>query len=71
MGVMRATLWLKNVFRTFHKMSSQDTQLNLKEPKKMHLKMSSAANNKPTLPTNLSMEANNVDPDLTALIGAV
>ena len=37
----------------------------------MHLKMSSAANNKPTLPTNLSIEANNVDPDPTAPIGAV
>ena len=43
----------------------------LKRQEKMHLKMSSAANNCLTLLTNSSMEANRVDPDQTAPIGAV
>ena len=38
---------------------------------KIHLKMSSAENNFLTLLTNLSTEANSVDPDQTAPIGAV
>ena len=38
---------------------------------KMHLKNDVAANNCLTLLTNLSIEANSVDPDQTAPIGAV
>ena len=44
-------------------MCTQDTQLTLKVATKMHLKMLSAANNKLLLLTNLSIEANSVDPD--------
>ena len=54
-------------FRLFH--------LTLKEPKKCiwknRLLKSSAANNCLTLLTNISIEANSVDPDQTAPIGAV
>ena len=55
-------------FRLFH--------LTLKEPRKNaseknRLLKSSAANNCLTLLTNISIEANSVDPDQTAPIGAV
>ena len=36
----------------------------------MHLKMSSAANKLPTITEELSIEANSVDPEQTAPIGA-
>ena len=40
-------------------------------PTKMDLKMPSLANNCLTLLTNLSIEANSVDPDQTAAMGEV
>ena len=45
--------------------------LTRRAPKKMHLTMSSAVNNCLILLTNFSIEANSVDPEQTAPIGAV
>ena len=50
---------------------SQTIVLTLKVSEKLSLLKSSAANNCLTLLTNLSKEANRVDPDQTAPIGAV
>ena len=55
---------------------NKNISLTLKRQEKMHLKIdsllkSSAANNCLTLLTNIRTEANSVDPDQTAPIGAV